>query len=158
MPTVWTLPPVAWKQKQHSSLISSISNKILKTCYSIYSVTFPIIPGPPEYNVSKLNIQYCCFVTLKYYRYVKLSLITEIWPKIWFCKGHGLERIRSQWKTIGSIIFLDLKQYRSQHQNCHPKCFSSKVIVKALFLHNGANVMHLRTSQIHTIQNISLLT
>ena len=30
-----------------------------------------------------------------------------------------------------------LQKHRSRHQNLHPKCFSSKVIVKDIFLHNG---------------------
>ena len=29
------------------------------------------------------------------------------------------------------------QKHRSRHQNLHPKCFSSKVIVKDIFLHNG---------------------
>ena len=29
------------------------------------------------------------------------------------------------------------QKHRSRHQNFHPKCFSSKVIVKDIFLHNG---------------------
>ena len=29
------------------------------------------------------------------------------------------------------------QKHRSRHQNLHPKCFSSKIIVKDIFLHNG---------------------
>ena len=29
------------------------------------------------------------------------------------------------------------QKHRSRHQNLHPKCFSSKVIIKDIFLHNG---------------------
>ena len=29
------------------------------------------------------------------------------------------------------------QKHRSRHQNCHPKCFSSKVMVKNIFLDNG---------------------
>ena len=36
-------------------------------------------------------------------------LITKIWPKMWFRKGHNLERSRSLVKRNGTIGFLDLK-------------------------------------------------
>ena len=35
--------------------------------------------------------------------------VTEIWPKMWFCKGHDIERSRSYVKITGTTKFRDLQ-------------------------------------------------
>ena len=54
-------------------------------------------------------------------------ILQRSWP--WKVKVIGKNKWRQQlpWP----------QKHRPRHQNLHPKCFSSKVIVKDIFLHNG---------------------
>ena len=63
------------------------------------------------------------------------------WPPL--CKKMFLT-ITFETKALGTKILMSRsmflrsrKLHRPRHQNLHPKYFSSKVIVKDIFLHNG---------------------
>ena len=60
---------------------------------------------------------------------------TEIYAEMWFCKGHWKVKVIRQNKWHQQLPWP--QKHRLRHQNLHPKCFSSKVIVKDIFLHNG---------------------
>ena len=78
-------------------------------------------------------------------------LITEIWPKMWFWKGHDLERSRSQVKTNDTIWFHDLKYIELDAKIIILNALVKKLRSKTCFSIMVANVRRSHPSHVQTV-------
>ena len=100
----------------------------------------------------KLKGFYSSYLVLNLAAFHRLG--TEIYPEMWFCKGHDLERSRSLGKINGTVSFLDLKNIDLDIKIFVPSALVQTLLSKTSFCIMVANVMRSCTSHVQTAQDV----
>ena len=111
-----------WSKTSFCIMVANVTRSCMSHIQTVQDI-FILLKGPaPSYLVLKFDH----ILPFNNWVVAQSVILQRSWP--WKVKVIGQKN--------STIRFLDRKN-RSRHQNCNPKCFSSKVMVKDIFLHNG---------------------